>query len=245
MRTEFGQRKGLREKFEDFIATFDGCENIDVLLKGAPHEGLKRADYLFAGRSIIVEQKTLEFDPVDKPQQFIEKLRKERRVIVYGTVSTDFIFSKMSDGELQKGRMFDFLTRQLDTDVAAADKQTRDTRTIFNIPDAVGVLVILNENAKTLTPDVMRYGIQRPYTKRQVDGSWRYPHNIGVIVISEVHSLTDERGATLLPIMHFSRTGPESENIFTPFYHWLAELWARYNGVPLIQSTHEELFKAR
>ena len=77
-----------------------------------------------------------------------------------------------------------------DDHAAKADKQTRDTREIFGIADAIVVPVILNESAPTLHPDLVRYGLQHVFQKKAPDGSFRYRHNDGVVVISEAHTMT-------------------------------------------------------
>lgn len=77
-------------------------------------------------------------DPAGKPQAFVQRLAEEGRVLFWGTLGTEVIFRKMADGEAQKKRMFDHLTRGLTDGIEAADQQTRDTREIFGIPDAVG-----------------------------------------------------------------------------------------------------------
>src|SRR2546430_5985734 len=76
----------LRDRFEQFVRTVDGFEHIDVLLRGNDPHGKKRADYLFLDRTIIVEHKTLETNPNDKPQKYIDRLMAENRFIAWGTV---------------------------------------------------------------------------------------------------------------------------------------------------------------
>ena len=83
--------------------------------------------------------------------------------------------------------MFLRITKGLEASFADADKQTRDTREIFSITSAIGIVVILNLSAPTLHPDLIRYGLSQTLQKRRVDGSIRYPNNDGVIVISEAH----------------------------------------------------------
>ena len=90
----------LRKRFESFVKTMDGFEDIDALLKNCNLPNMKRADYLFDGRKIIVEQKVLEIDPVQKPQQFMDQLMAQGRFILLGgQVSTKVIFDKLPDGE--------------------------------------------------------------------------------------------------------------------------------------------------
>jgi hypothetical protein len=58
----------LLQRFEEFVRTLDGFESVDDLLRNSDVHGRKRADYLLANRSIIIEQKALKDDPHDKPQ---------------------------------------------------------------------------------------------------------------------------------------------------------------------------------
>ncbi len=234
----------LRERFQDFVTTLDGFESVDALLAGNDPHGMKRADYLFDGRTIIVEQKILEADPADKPQKFVERLVQDGRVLFYGTLSTDVIFNEMRDGDRLKRQMFDKLTSRLDADLSNADKQTRDTRTIFNIPDAVGVVVILNEGAKTLVPDTIRLGLARTLCKTLPDGSYRYPSNAGVILLSDLHSFNTGDGLRLIPMLQFSHPNQRRVDEFAAFAAMLTARWAAFNGVPIVGATHEQMFTA-
>ena len=230
----------LKERFERFVKTLNGFESIDVLLSGNDPKDVKRADYFFLKRSIIVEQKTIERDPSNKPQEFVESLVKQGKIMIWGTVSTKVIFDKLPDGEKLKAQMFDRLTRQIDTYVSDADKQTRDTRKYFDVPDALGILVLLNENGATLTPDVIRYGVQRPFAKKLVDGSYRYPHNQGVIVLSELHPIKTGNGGQMMPILPMFKSEDKRQKQFDAFTQEFMTLWAQFNRVPLVHSSNFE-----
>ena len=125
--------KELLRRFEVFVQTLEGYENVDELLRHQEPHGRKRADYLFEGRTIIVEQKELAIDPADRPQKFIEKIIHERGIIFWGTLSSKAIFSKLPDGEELQRRMVLDIAKVIDGDVANADKQARGTREIFGI----------------------------------------------------------------------------------------------------------------
>jgi hypothetical protein len=237
--------KSLRERFEDFISTLDGYENIDDLMKERDPSGKQRADYLLADRSIIVEQKTLETDPAQKPQRYVENLVERGKLIFWGTLSTDAIFRQMPDGQRYKYEMFQKLTKVLADVVAKADKQTRETREIFDIPDALGVLVILNENARTLIPDTIRFGLEVAFSKKHADGQLRYVNNTGVIVISELHTVNESAGTRLVPLMNFTHSAATDVDQFMAFRDTLFTRWAAFNQAPLIPTTQEEIFKAR
>jgi hypothetical protein len=224
----------LQERFEAFIKAVRGFESIDTLLQDAHVEGKKRADYLLWDRAIIVEQKVLVADPSDKPQKFVDQLMKQGRILVYGRVSSDRIFAGMPDGEEQKRRMLLSITKGLEASFADADKQTRDTRELFAIPDALGMVVILNVSAPTLRPDLISYGLSQVLAKRKDDGSVRYPHNDGVIVISEAHTDVSQGGRGA-PCFSSATPHTRSEQRVNEFSESLVQGWAAFNGLPLVR----------
>ena len=160
----------LRTRFESFVRTLDGFEDIDTLLNNAKNSADKmRADYLFRNRRIIVEQKTLVSNPVGRPQKFADKIMRNRGIIAFGTVSTRRIFSGQSDASSLQRRLMLSIAKIIDDDVAKADKQTRDTRLIFGIPDAIGVIVLLNEGAEMLAADTVHCALCNTFQKRDKD----------------------------------------------------------------------------
>lgn len=224
----------LRDRFDRFIRTVRGFESIDELLKEIHLEGKKRADYLLWNRQIIVEQKVLVEDPADKPQKFVNQLMNKGRTLVYGKVSTERIFAGMPDGSEQKKRMFLSITKGLEATFADADKQTQDTREIFSIPEAVGMVVILNVSAPTLHPDLIRYGLSQVLLKRRHDGSVRYSHNDGVVMISEAHTDVSKNGRGA-PCFSSPTPHTKSDQLVRAFSDSLVQSWAAFNGIPLVR----------
>ncbi len=225
----------LRERFDAFIKTVRGFESIDELLKDTHIEGKKRADYLLDDRKIIVEQKVLEHDPADKAQKFINRLMKERGVLTYGTHSTDHIFARMPDGEEQKKRMLLSITKGLEASFADADKQIQETRKIFSVPDAVGMVLILNVAAPTLRPDLISWGLSQVLAKRKNDSSIRYPHTDGVVMISEAHTDISTRGRRGAPCYSSPSPHTKSESAVRAFSESLIHAWAAFNKVPVVR----------
>jgi hypothetical protein len=224
----------LLERFESFIRTVRGFESVDELLRNRHLESKKRADYLLWEREVIVEQKVLVDDPSEKPQKFVNELMNKGRVLFYGSVSTNRLFGGMPDGEKQKRRMFLSITKGLEASFADSDKQTRDTRQIFSIPNAVGIVVILNLSAPTLHPDLIRFGLSQTVQKRKDDGSVRYPNNDGVVMISEAHVDISGRGRGA-PCFSSPTPHTKSEQTVRALSDSLIQGWAAFNGVPLVR----------
>jgi hypothetical protein len=228
----------LKDRFEKFVKTLDGFESIDQLLDGCDPHGKGRADYLFWNRSIIVEQKVLEVDPNEKPQKFINELLEQRSIIAYGRLPIQHIFSKLPDGESLNRKLHYNLTSGIDKLFSNADKQTRDTREIFSIPEAGGVLVILNENAVTLTPEMIGHKLAQMFKKTSEDGSVRYPNNTVAILISELHQLVINHPTKFHPIITVLGINWQNNLVVEYFARTLSEKWAAFNGVPYVQGEY-------
>jgi hypothetical protein len=229
----------LKARFQEFVKTLDGFEDIDALLKDHDPPGKKRADYLFSERTIIVEQKTLETDPNDKPQKYMDRLMEENRFIGFGTFSTKQVFDKLPDGDKLYKTLIHKFTSVIEGIASNADKQTRDTRDIFGIPNAAGVLVLLNEAAQILTPDLLEYRMQDLFKTDTRDGSVRYPHYDMIIVISELHPV--HVGLTkYIPTKRYINSTARQRERAIAFSEKLTAGWAAFNGVPLIRQINVE-----
>jgi hypothetical protein len=224
----------LSYRFEAFVQTLDGFESIDVLLKDADPPRKKRADYLLHNRGFVVEQKVLRSNPIGRPQKFVDKLAIERGIRIYGRVSTDQVFAGQPDTTDLKRRMALDLARVIDDNVATADKQTSDTRTIFNIPDAIGVLIFLNESADYLRPDVIHYALANSFQKKSNTGAFRYTANNGVILISEATSMAPSRMRPTFPMLSFVSPQKKHATSFSEFSEALMREWAAFNNAPLV-----------
>jgi len=224
----------LCERFESFIKTLDGFENIDALLQGFDLRGKKRADYLVRNRAFIIEQKLLEKNPVERPQKFVERLGRKRGFVFMGTLSTDYIFKRQPDPEVLQQRMILDLARVIDDDVAYADKQTSDTRNLFNVPDAIGILAILNESAGLLRPDVIDYALRVSFQKKTESGAPRYPANDGVIVISEASAIAVPGFQQAFPIQLYVSPQRRRAAEVEQFMEILMKQWAAFNSLPLV-----------
>jgi hypothetical protein len=224
----------LQERFGTFIKTQRGFENIDDVLRDVHLPDKKRADYLLWERQVIIEQKVLVVDPADRPQKFVDELIQQGRILAYGRVSVERIFAGLPDGDELKSKMIRGITKGVENGVASADKQTRDTREIFSIPDAIGIVLILNVSAPTLHPDLVRYGLSQVLKKRRDDGSIRYPNNDGVVMISEAHTDVSRRGRGA-PCFSSPTPHTRSEPVVRAFSDALIQAWAAFNKVSLVR----------
>jgi hypothetical protein len=229
----------LRKRFESFIKIFPGFESVDALLDDASYADKERADYLLSDRNVIVEQKALVVDPVDKAQQFVNRLLAHGRIRPFRKSTTRAIFDSLPDGKVLGHKMYLNMTRSIEKHIAKADRQTRDTREIFNIPEAVGVLLILNESARALPPDLIRYRLDLVYGDVS-RGVPRCPHNDGVIMISDVHALIQSWGHGM-PCFAFPTIHSQYPEKFRAFADAFVEAWSAFNHLPIARRTVDDL----
>jgi hypothetical protein len=178
----------LKERFERFMRSTPGVESVDDLVRPRESElsGRKRADFLACNRRVVIEIKSLDIDPADKIQRFLDGLAQSGRLPKAGDTTLGELLRDLPDGQALYDQLRARVTRILEDNIARADDQTRDTKAIFNIPDAIGVIVMLNENATLLYPDQSVLRIFETLNKRR-DGKLRYVENHVVIYISEAH----------------------------------------------------------
>ncbi len=159
-------------------------EDIDELLAEADQPGLQRADYLFGRRQVIFEVKSLEHDPGDKLDNFVRALMEERGILLYGQLTTDRIFAGQPDADDIKRQFYNVVTKNVQALTRTANKQIRDTKTIFGIPAAAGVLVILNDTSYTLDPEVVMHRVALTLRELKED-RLRYPHVQSAVLLQE------------------------------------------------------------
>jgi hypothetical protein len=229
----------LKERFEQFMSILKGAENIDGLMKQCVLPGRQRADYLAFDRRVIIEQKSLDVNPDYKIQKFIDDLMKTRGIIGYGRVSLDQILLQLPDGQNLKKQLYQKLTQGIDDILAKADKQTRDTRTTFLLPYAIGVVVILNDGAQVIGPDFVCVKAFDMLRLRLPTGEIRYPQNQVVILISEAHRVLVDHPAEVIPIETIFSDSGNQLPIATHYTDMLKQRWAEFNKASYIESSNQ------
>lgn len=145
----------LGNGLEEFILSLNGVESVDRLMAQCDLPGRKSADFLALNRRVIIEQKSLDIDPHHKVPEFFEKHTNLENFVDGDLTALSHLLRRLPEGTKLGIDLYRSLTKGLDDILSYADKQTRDTRKTFFIPDAIGVVVILNDSAPTLEPDIV------------------------------------------------------------------------------------------
>jgi hypothetical protein len=238
----------LKQRFEAFMASLSSAENIDEILKSSSRcypdagyvrflEDFKRADYLAFNRAAIIEQKSLEVDVDGKLGIFLNKLIKDRGVIGCGATSIEYIIKQMPDRDELNKKLFQLLSQGVDKKLSDCDTQIENTRELFLISEAIGIVVLLNENAQYLTPDLLVYRAFHTIRKRDARGAVRYPNIHAVLIISEAHRIIGEGTSELIPVETIlSDTGAVLQATVR-CTEALSRLWCAFNQAGYVDST--------
>jgi hypothetical protein len=216
----------LKERFPVFCESLDGAENIDRLPIPEEFGDLQKADFLFSSRQIICEIKSLQNQQDEKISRLL------RRAGLNLTPGETYNLSEVLDGNPNKSKLFDSITeaitRQISKGLEEANRQIEDTKTIFGIDQADGIVVFLHGAVTSLSPDLIMGRIAR----RLYKGGEKAPyHNqiAGTILFSEIWKIKtpDVTAAAVLPLMSpFVKPQFGAET----FMSYLADSWARWNG---------------
>ena len=153
-------RSTLEERVSAFLRSMAGAESIDEVIPTSQYQGRRRADYLLEGRRVIVELKTLKTDTAPKIDAVMDKHRdREDFPMFYGTSTTDKVLARLPDGENINRRIYGAITRSVEDAIRSAEEQIEETRKLLSLPNAVGVLVLLNESIDVLSPEVVGHRV--------------------------------------------------------------------------------------
>ena len=225
----------LRERFQHFMLSTPGVESIDQLLLHCAPIGRKQADYLACARRAIIEVKSLDVNPDAKVQQFLDKLGHTGRLSVVGDTTLAALLSTLPDGQALFNEVRERVTKVLDDVIAKADDQTRDTKLTYDIPDALGAVVVLNENATLLFPDISTMKLF-DMLRKQRDGQLRYVHNQVIILISEAHLIESGQDVTMYPMATVYSELGNSIPFATAFAESLTRRWVTFNNAGYLNS---------
>jgi hypothetical protein len=103
--------------------------------------------------------------------------------------------------------------------------------------EAVGIVVILNDNAQLIEPDFVVDKAFDMLRKRLPTGEIRYPDNHVVILISEAHRVPLDDPLELIPIERIFSYAGNQLPIATHCSDILKQRWAEFNQASYVESS--------
>lgn len=220
----------IEGRFKQFLASLPGSEALDSLALPADPKHRRKADFLLAGREVIVELKTLTVDTSQKIEPAIEKHRdREDFPLVYGEADLRNVLSHLPDGEAIYRRIYFLITRSVEEAVRSAEEQIAHTRHALALPNSVGLLVILNESVQVLDPTVVGYRVSHLMRRTRTGVSSSATLDF-VWLLFESHILGSDTELPAFPSMLIRGERASSYPWFDAFYDDVFRRWAVSNN---------------
>lgn len=220
----------MEERFERFALTLPGAESIDAL--NLDSAGGPRADYLWRERSVVVEVKILRGDPQEKSDGMFEQLgKRDDFPIFYGPAPADKVLANLPDGDDLLRKLHEKVSRAIEKNFRDAKYQIDNTKKLLGLPDALGILVLLNPDVEAHDPINVGKFVSEMMIKHTP------PVAIDVVwLISEAHFLGQGMPCILITSERMERL-PWADS-------WLSglnERWAEFNNSRLFTSDAQQL----
>ncbi len=215
----------IENRFEQFMKTLPSVELIDDLDLGGL-SGSKKADYFGLGRNVVFEQKCITQDQAQKIQGFMDEHEKEDWYpMFFGGMDINKILDHAPNKEEIQKKIISKTTQLIEYYFKNSNSQISATKMIFNIPDSIGILVILNDSVSVLSPEILSHRIQARLKQTREDFSRRFNEVNLVILITETHQYKN-RASSVLRIDGPSPVPRKVEE----YLNYLVLAWGQFNG---------------
>jgi hypothetical protein len=224
----------LEDRFSRFLASLPASESIDNISLPYDPEHPRKADFLLAGREVIVELKTLTVDTSHKIEPAVEKHReREDFPLFYGTADVRKVLSHLPDGEEIYRRIYFSITRSVEAAVRSAEEQISHTRHVLGLPNSVGLLVLLNESVQLLDPTVVGHRVANLMRRERTGNSTSDTLDF-VWLLFESHSLGGTPELPVFPSMLIRGERASRYPWFSAFHDDVFNRWASLNGAAVV-----------
>ncbi len=241
-----GERKSktdsLEDRFLSFLSSLDGAESIDDDVAEIDLEYRERADFLLNGRKIVLEVKSLKDDPEYKVEERLEKHRiREEFPLFYGTRDLKDVLKHLPGGDQINQEVFHALTRSIQGGVEKADRQIASTKESLGLPDACGVVAILNEEIGILSPNVIAFAVQRVLSKKK-DGDLRYRNISYALILNESHVTRVDDQTDAFSIILLEGPCCSNDPAAEKYLDELPGKWSESQAAPLLSMSDPKKF---
>jgi hypothetical protein len=229
----------LNKRFHDFCRKFPGAEEIDAILLTSAQNAMKRkkADFFFENRSIICEIKSLETETQQKAEAFLIKHGIEPAALPAGEHIVEELFKSIPKGQNLYNDLKKLVTTPVESGLDSAARQIADTQRLFNLPNADGLVVILNDVVSMASPPLVLERVQLAVRKKDVTGKPYHRSINHVLHVNEkyvIETLEGDQHVTLTLTVF-----PATQGVQIFVDHHLAPAWAVESRQQLTGETPE------
>lgn len=232
--------KNLEERFKIFAKHIDGAECVDDLALTREQEKANKADYFFNDREIICELKALQTDTSDKVAKVLAPYSETPEwPLFFGKQDLQKILNHLPNKDQINTKIIDAITDSIEGIVEKANRQIRATKKTFKLPQASGLLIIVNDLVDLLSPNLVAYRVKKSLNKRTSTGEVRFPNVSVVLIIGGAHYAQLNPDLKGIPILVIPNDVPDSKKA-ERFVSTLIQKWSAFDAQPLVRMNSEQ-----
>ena len=147
----------FQDDFNRFISGIPGALLIDDLAETGTTGGGRRADFLLSRGEVIGELKQLTAYAALTVERYWNGVAAKYDVDLRTREDLDRLLLHAEDPDRLRRGAIRAAASRLESDMKEANRQIRDTKEWFVLPDAIGLLVVVNERNETLHPEAVMW----------------------------------------------------------------------------------------
>lgn len=226
------ERTGLVEKLTPRVTQFLVEALGGVSLDDIQSAERRRIDYACLRGLVAVEVKTLEGNPAERTNNFVDSLRDRPDFpIFFGSVPMEAAFENMEDPDALRRTAVDRLGRTIVTHLKKANDQLNRHALDFPRPNRASIVVLINEDHPEYDPQTVGWLVQREFA-REDDRGARYPSIDAVLYFTERHGQVRD-GLIAFPTAAIHGPNIDFDNWKAGLLDHVVHRWAAWNGRPL------------
>lgn len=227
----------LYPHFMNFARSVPGAELIDDLPLTPEQRDMKKADVFFDGRTIVAEVKLLATDTAHKIDPILAPYRDtEHWPVFYGSRPISKVLAHLPGREKLHRKIYDAVTRSIENLVADANRQIRATKASFGLPNARGVLIVLNDTIDILAPEIIAHRVAETLNKKTPHGAVRFPEIGYNWLLCETHTTAVAPALNGLLSVVLDHPQIKDDGTLERFVDSLQQRWAAFNGMPFFRA---------
>lgn len=229
-----GSIKKLTPRIERFLVDALGGVSLDEIQSAER----RRIDYACLRGLLAVEVKTLEGDPAERTNNFVDGLRDRPDFpIFFGSVPMEVVIKNMDDPDALRLAAINRLGRAVVTHLKKANDQLARHVLDFPRPNRVRIVLLINEDHPDYDPQTVAWLVQREFG-REDDRGPRYADIDAVMFVTERHGQVID-GLLTFPTVVIEGPNMEADAWKAELLDHVVRRWATWNGRP-VKSLEEE-----
>ena len=223
----------LEKRVAEFLMSNPRTENLDSAAFANVTGSSRKADYLLDGRRFIAELKAINAKPKERLERRLrDRMSQPGAPIVFGQLGVGAVMKHLPDAEQQSKILVDQAGRPIRRFMREANEQIATTKELLAIPEAEGILLIMNDSDEYADAAALAYVILDLLNNQ----GQQFSHIKHVLLLVESHRIQMPSGSLGFPVIWACAGAFDEKN--AGFVILLLDSWAKAQGTQLQQIKH-------